>query len=108
VVVTVDVTAISGTTPTFTVTIQGKDEISGKYYDILATTALNATGTVVLRVYPGLTASANVTVNDVLPRMWRVKYVTGGTTPNVTATIAAVDAGLSRWLGTTIFNRQRH
>lgn len=85
----IDITAISGTVPTLTVTIQGKDPISGKYYDILASAALNAVATTVLKVYPGLTASANVAVNDILPREWRCKIVAGGTTPNVTATIAA-------------------
>lgn len=85
----VDITALGGTTPTLTVTIQGKDAVSGKYYDILASSALNATGTTVLKVYPGLTAAANTAANDVLPRDWRVKYAIGGTTPQVTATIAA-------------------
>lgn len=84
----IDITALAGTTPTLTVTIQGKDAVSGKYYDILASSALNATGTTVLRVYPGLTAAANLTANDVLPRDWRVKTAIAGTTPEVTATIA--------------------
>jgi len=71
VVVVVDITAEAGT-HAVVVKIQGKDEVSGKYYDILASASLTATGTTVLRVYPGLTASANVTVSDVLPRTWRV------------------------------------
>lgn len=86
--VVIDITALSGTTPTLTVTIQGKDAVSGKYYTILASAALNATGTTVLRVYPGLTAAANLTANDVMPRDWRVITAIGGTTPAVTATIA--------------------
>lgn len=85
----IDITAITGTTPTLTVTIQGKDPVSGKYFTILASAALNAAATTVLTVYPGLTAAANVTANDVLPRDWRVIYAIGGTTPAVTATIAA-------------------
>jgi hypothetical protein len=86
----VDITAVSGTSPTLTVTIEGYDPISGKYYTILASTALNATGTTVLKVYPGLTASANAAANDILPKFWRVKWVIGGTaTPTVTASIAA-------------------
>lgn len=85
----IDITAITGTTPTLTVTIQGKDAVSGKYYTILASAALSATGTTILRVYPGLTAAANTVANDVLPRDWRVIYVVGGTTPAVTATISA-------------------
>lgn len=85
---TIDITAVGGT-PTLTVTIQGKDSASGKYYTILASAALSAVATTVLRVYPGLTASANVTASDVLPRTWRVIAAVAGTTPSVTATIAA-------------------
>lgn len=85
----IDITAITGTTPSLTVTIQGKDPVSGKYFNILASAALTATGTTVLTVYPGLTAAANVTANDVLPRNWRVISAIAGTTPAVTATIAA-------------------
>jgi hypothetical protein len=85
----VDITAISGTSPTLTVTVEGKDPVSGKYYTILASAALNAVATTVLKVYPGLTAAANTVANDVLPGAWRVKAVVGGTGPSVTATIAA-------------------
>lgn len=85
---TIDITAQGGT-PTTTVTIQGKDPVSGKYYTILVSTALAAVATTILRVYPGLTASANLTANDVLPRTWRVIATVAGTTPSVTATIAA-------------------
>lgn len=91
--VVVDVTAITGTTPTLTVTLQGKDPISGKYYTLLASAALSAVGTTVLTVYPGLTAAANLTANDVLPATWRVITAIGGTTPAVTATIAATLLG---------------
>lgn len=88
--VVIDVTALAGTTPTITVTIKGKDPVSGKYYTILASAALNATGTTTLTVYPGLTPSANSTANDVLSATWRIEVVIGGTTPAVTATIAGV------------------
>ena len=87
--IVVDVTAITGTTPTLTVTLQGKDTASGKYYTILASAALTAAGTTVLTVFPGLVAAANVTANDVLPRTYRVIAVIGGTTPAVTATVGA-------------------
>jgi len=86
----IDITGITGTTPTLTVTIQGKDDVSGKYHTILASAALNATGTTVLRVYPGLTAAANLTANDVLAKTIRVTTAIGGTTPAVTATISSV------------------
>lgn len=86
--VVIDITAISGTSPTATFTVEGLDPISGKYYTILASTALNATGTTVLRIFPGLTASANVTVNDLIPPAFRVKCVVAGTNPSVTGTVA--------------------
>ena len=89
IVLVVNITAITGTSPTLTVTIQGKDAASGQYYTILASTALTTTGTTVLRVFPALTASANATANDVLPPTWRVLYAIGGTTPAVTATVGA-------------------
>lgn len=85
----IDITAITGTGPTLTVTLQGKDVASGKYYTILASAALAATGTTVLTVHPGLTAAANVVANDILPKTWRVISAIGGTTPAVTATIGA-------------------
>lgn len=67
----IDATA-SAATPGVVFTIQGKDPVSGQYYTILASAAVTGTGTTVLRVYPGLTASANVTANDVLPADWRL------------------------------------
>jgi hypothetical protein len=70
-ILVIDVTAVPGT-DTVTFTIQGKDPASGKYYTVLASAALVATGTVVLRVGPGLTAANNLVANDILPRTWRV------------------------------------
>lgn len=89
-ILVIDITALTGTTPTLTVTIQGKDPHSGKYYTILASAALNATGTTVLRVFPSATAAANLAANDIMPRIWRVSYAIGGTTPAVTAKISAL------------------
>lgn len=67
----IDVTAVPGT-DTVTVTIQGQDPASGKWYDILASTALSAVDTTVLRVYPGLNETANESENSILPVVWRV------------------------------------
>lgn len=86
----IHVTAITGTTPTLTVTLQGKSPVSAQYYTILASAAINSTGLTVLRVYPGLTAAANSVANDVTPATLRVITAIGGTTPAVTATISAV------------------
>lgn len=85
----VDITAITGTAPTLTVTLLGKDTASGKYYTILASAALSAVGTTVLTVFPGAAVAANVSANDILPRTWQVQAVVAGTTPAVTATIGA-------------------
>ena len=85
--VVVDITSITAT-PSLTVKIQGKDHTSGKYYDILTSAALTATGTTVLTVYPDATAATNVTVNDVLPRYWRVT-ATAGDTDSATYSIGA-------------------
>lgn len=70
----IDVTAITGA-PSIVITIQGKDILSGKYYTILVSAAINAVGTTILRVYPALTAAANLISNDILTRTWRVSVV---------------------------------
>ncbi len=80
----IDITAIDGAT-TATFTIQGFDGVSGAQFTILASAALAAVATTVLRVYPGLTAAANLTVNDHLPGRWRVKVT--GTGTNITYTV---------------------
>lgn len=67
----IDMTAVPGV-DTVTFTIQGKDPLSGKYYTLLASAAIVAASTVVLKVYPGLTAAANLVASDVLPADWRV------------------------------------
>lgn len=67
----IDVTAV-GAAPSVVFTIQGKDPASGKYYDLLASAAITATGTTVLTIFPDATVTANVSANDVLPRYWRV------------------------------------
>ena len=87
--VVIDITAVGGA-PTATFKIQGKDPLSGKYFDILTSAALAAAGTTVLTVYPGVAAAANVSANDVMPRIWRVNLVVAGTTPSVTATVSAI------------------
>lgn len=85
----IDITAITGTTPTLTVTIEGYDNASGKAFTVLASAALNAVATTVLTVYPGAAVTANVSANDHMPAVWDVKAVIAGTTPAVTATIGA-------------------
>lgn len=56
---------------TITPKIQGRDA-QGNYYDILVGPAISASGTTVLKVYPGITAAANASASDFLPAFWRV------------------------------------
>ena len=74
--IVIDVTAIAAT-PSVVFTVQGKDALSGKYYTLLASAAIVGTGTTVLRIFPGATAAANLTANDILPRTWRVSIAHG-------------------------------
>ena len=79
----INVTAFSGTSITFK--IQGKDPVSGVYFDMLTGTAITATGTQLLTIYPGLTAVANTTATDVLPRTWRLSWAISSATVTATA-----------------------
>jgi len=64
---------------TLTITIQGKDPISGNYFTVLTSAALSANNvTTVLTVYPSVTAATNVAVSDVLPTIWRISAAVGG------------------------------
>lgn len=81
----IDITAVTGA-PSLTFTLQGKDRTSGKYYTLLASAALVGVGTTVLRLYPALTAAANLVANDVLPECWRLN-VAVGTADSVTYSV---------------------
>lgn len=64
------VTAAPGV-ETLTVTVQGKDA-NGNYYTILESASSAAVSTRRLTVYPAFAASANVSISDTLPDIWRV------------------------------------
>lgn len=55
--------------------VQGKDPVSGVYFDIAASAAIVATGLTVITVYPGITTTANVSLNDIIPRTYRVQAI---------------------------------
>lgn len=74
----VNVTAATGS-PSFTPHIQGKDQLSGTYYDVLIGPAITATGVTVLKVCPGLQPSPNGATSDLLPYQWRVQMLWSGT-----------------------------
>jgi hypothetical protein len=84
-VVAIDMTAVPGV-DTVTFTLEGQDGVSGKWYTIIASTAIVAVSTVLLRAYPGLTASANAVVSDVLPCAFRVR-ATHSAASNFTYTV---------------------
>ena len=71
-----------------TVTVQGK-AADDTYYDILTSAALGAVAATKLSVFRGATPAANVAVNDILPRHFRIKAVSsnGGAAAKVTATV---------------------
>lgn len=66
---TLDMTNVGTGSVTFT--IQGKDEVSGKYYTLLAGVAVVTNVTNVYSVGTGLPVSSNVSANAILPRTWR-------------------------------------
>ena len=69
--VIIDMTAVTGT-GSVTPTIQGLDKASGKYYTLLVGAAIVGISTVVLRVYPDLTPSANLIADEIVPGEFRV------------------------------------
>lgn len=90
VTVFVNVTAVSGTTPTLAPIIQALDPASNVYAELNATpTNITATGLYIYQVYPGeIVPGAATGITQVaavqLPRNWRVNFVIGGTTPSFT------------------------
>lgn len=78
----------SYTSGQWTPVVQGKDPISGNYYTILTGPTISATGTTVIKVYPGLMAQSadDPIANDFLPRTWRVR-MSGGATPSATYSV---------------------
>lgn len=83
----VDVTAIV-TAPTITVLVECQDVLSGKWVAMLTSAAIVAVSTVTLRIYPGLTAAANLVASDVLWETMRVT-VTHGNANSITYSVSA-------------------
>jgi len=85
VIVNVTVAATAGS---ITPTIQGFDEVTQAYYDLLVGAAITTTGVTVLKVYPGITAVANGSTSDFLPIKWRVSMAVA-TADSYTYTVSA-------------------
>lgn len=75
-------------TPSITVSIQGKDAISGTYYNILTSAAITTTGINILKLYPGISAIPSQSASDILPRTWRVA-VTNADADSITYSVSA-------------------
>jgi len=84
----INVSAVSGTTPTLTVRLQWSPDGGTTWVDLDTTNAqtasITATGQFVLRVFPGIATAANAALNSPLPRTWRLAWTIGGTTPSFT------------------------
>lgn len=74
------------TSGTYTPHVQGKDPVSGTYYDVLVGPGILATGITVLKVYPGIVATPNAAANDILPQVWRVQLI-GTASPSMTLSV---------------------
>jgi hypothetical protein len=79
--VILDLTVNAGGLGSITLTIQGKDPASGKYYTLLAGAAVTAVSTVVYRVGPSLTAAANAVANDFVPAVFRIVVTANNANP---------------------------
>jgi hypothetical protein len=87
-VLVIDATAVTAT-PSVVFTIQGYSPLGDDAYTILASTAIATAVTTVLRVYPGLTAAANLVASDVIPPLWRLTAVHGDA-DSITYSVAAL------------------
>ena len=89
--VVLNITAVSGTSPTLDVKLQRKDSRSGEYVDLPGAVFAQktATGTAGLTVYPGIAETGNVSVSDVISEVFRAVATLGGSsTPTFTYTLA--------------------
>lgn len=76
------------TTGSLTPVIQGYDIAANAYYNILSGVAITAAGRTVLKVCPGITASANVSTADFLPLNWQL-VITVGDASSITYSVSA-------------------
>jgi hypothetical protein len=91
----VNMGAVSGTTPTAVLKVQGSTDAGTNWYDIpgATTASLVATGLYGITIYPGVAVTAGTTISGttatasmVIPRTWRMVWTIGGTTPSFTIT----------------------
>lgn len=86
-VITINVTAVSGTSPTLVAKLQYSPDGGTTWIDYTAkpvTATISATGQTTLTVYPSVVEVANAAVSLPLPRTVRMYYTIGGTSPSFT------------------------
>jgi hypothetical protein len=86
----INVTAVTGSV---TVTIKNVDPVSGATATVLASAAIAATGLTVLKVYPGLTAAANATANDIIGNQTQIQSVIATGPATATITVLSITGG---------------
>ncbi len=73
------ITTTQGSAATsLTLSVTGTDPASGASVTLLTGAAVTSISTNSYRIYPGLTAVANATASDVLPKTWKVTVTHGG------------------------------
>lgn len=77
--VILDMTVVG--TGSVTVSINGKDPASGKYYNLLTGAAVTTNSTNVYRIQPGIVAVANKDVNAYLPRVIQIVVTANNANP---------------------------
>lgn len=82
------VVTATAATPSVVPAIEGYSTAADAWYPILTGAAITATGTTVLRVYPGITAAANTAASDLLPQTWRLS-MTHADADSITYSVSA-------------------
>lgn len=86
--VKVFINMISSSMASIIVSIQFKDPWNN-YVTMLSSTAMTAAGTATLSIHPGFFNVANTSINDFLPRTWRIQAIPNNSNP-CTYTIGAM------------------
>ena len=93
IIIYMEVTAVSGSSPTLDCKVQGYDALGDVWHDITGAVFAQKTGASndYLTIYPGIGETANEAVSDVIPALIRVHSTIGGSsTPTVTFTLGGV------------------
>ena len=93
IIIYMEVTAVSGSSPTLDCKVQGYAALGDVWHDITGAAFAQKTGTGsdYLTIYPGIGETANEAVSDVIPQHIRVHSTLGGSsTPTVTFTLGGV------------------